>query len=523
MLKSAKFKEVLHKFINSNPSNGGVGLFQLGLMYFYGNSYPQDINKGISLIEHAGTIYPYAYTFLGLAYLNGEVVQKNEKKGLTYLRKGQHAGDSEASLQLSNIYLHSKLLPQNKDKALKLLEEAIKKGHPEAMMNLGILYLGSTLVPINYQKAFQLFQEADRLNNFNATAFLGLMYEKGYFVQKDLAKALRLYLKGTSGNSPIAHYFLGKLYQSGEFVQKNIKEAMSHFEIAAAYGYSDAIHRLIDIYLDENSPEWNVYFGRAYLEKLLEEEDPLAYYKYGKYLLSGIYYKKNIKKGLKYLREADIKEAYYLLGNTYYEGQIVNQNLDLALTYYLKGSSLGCPLSKYKAAEILMAKKENEDHLLLINHAIALGNLNAYYLLGKCYQYGIGVSQNIDKAISFYLIASNADSFYNLGLFYMNNDNKDIDLALYYLEESHKLGGIEASYILGSLYYQGQDVPQDSKKGLTLLKHASSHGSKDAALMLATISFDSNDEKNGFKYLIDAIKLGSFEAKTLYLQKKLRN
>lgn len=518
MKESTKYKEVLDKFISIND-NRGIGLFQLGLMYLYGNSYPQDIDKGVKLIERAGPYYPYAYTFLGLAYLNGEIVSKNKTKALAYLNKGKKAGDSEAILQLSNLYFYSDIVPQDIERALDLLSLAIEQGHPEAMLNKGILSLGSSFLPPNYPEAYRLFSKSDELHNFNATAFLGLMYEKGYFVKKDEIKALRLYIKATSGHSPVGHYFLGKMYQNGNVIKANLKEAICHYEIASAYGFNNATHRLIDIYFDENSPEWNVYIGRAYLEKLLDEGDPLAEYKYGKCLIEGRYYKKNIKKGLKYLRKSDTKESLYLLGNIYYHGKIVNRSNNMALFYYLDAAKFGCSVSMYQAAKIIISENLNNEHIILLESAIELGNKEAHYLLGKCYQFGIGVDVDYQKAFKHYTLADNAQGFKALGLCYLHGIccEKNVELAIAYLEKSVELGGIGSTCILGTLYYEGKEIPKDEEKAFYYFNLGVEKGSKDAHYLLGKI-YLKYDYTRGIEYLQKAIKLGSKQAKQLYRQ-----
>src|SRR5690554_6079929 len=102
MKRNYNYKELLNRYIKHDSSPDG--LFQLALMHFYGNHYPQDLDKTIAIINEIGPNYPQAYTFLGLAYLYGEEIEKDINKGIDYLERAAKNGNSDAIILLSNIY-----------------------------------------------------------------------------------------------------------------------------------------------------------------------------------------------------------------------------------------------------------------------------------------------------------------------------------------------------------------------------------------------------------------------------------
>lgn len=504
--------ELLHRFIDLAPKNN-IGTFQLGLMHFY----HQDPKKGINIIKKVAHSYPYAYTFLGMAYLDGEIVKKDSSKAISYLKKGRQGGDSEALVQLSNLYLNNDILPIDLNKAIRLLNEAIKQNHSGAMFNLGVLYLGHKDLECNYQKAYHLFKRSSESGNINATTFIGLMYENGYYVQKNDIEAFKYYLKGTSGQSPIAHFFLGRFYEEGRLTKENLDEAVEHYEIASSYGHFEATHKLIDIYFDKQKKIYNPIYGKLYLHKLLSKKDSYAFYKYGKFLLNGKHYPQNTKEGLKYLRKSNTPEGFELLGMIYSTNTFANKNYQVSLNYFLKASTLGNTNAIYKAAEIIINNQINVDFISLIESAIKLGNDKIKYLYGKCYHYGWGVKIDLEYAYDLYKKSKSPQGYRAAGLCCLKGigTERNIKRAIYYLNKSITNNDKVSPLILGKLYLFGEEIKNDIKKGIKFLTIAANRKSAEANYLLSTLFIEREIDK-AMLFLKRAIQLGSNDAKILY-------
>ena len=504
-----KFKDVLNEYIKSDP-NQTVGLFQLGLMHLYGNAYPQDTPQGLKLIKEAAKSYPFAYTFLGITYIEGEFVERDVEKGIKYLEKAISLNDDKALIQLSNVYLNDNFVPQNIKKAIRLLKKAVEMNSPEAMLHLGVIYMGTSYIPSDFQKAFELLTKASEMGNANAHAFLGLMYENGDGVVQDKIKALKYYLKATSSNSSIAHFFLGRLYLKGEIVKANVDEAISHLIIAAEAGHIEAVNKLVEIYLDKSLSVYNKDLGLAYTQELFDNEEPSGYYLMGRFLIEGEYYPQNIKKGLKYLRMAKNVEAYLYLGKIYEDGKYSNHNINLALLYYLKGSELGSSKSMTLAAEVILNEDISADYISLIKFAIKLNNPDAYYLLGICYHNGKGVKKNNKRAFTLFQESEKRGSprgtrflgtAYLIGL----GTTKDLDQAILYLQKAVDLDDYLSSFILGTIYYDTNTPVYNLEKAKHYFNLAAKNKINDAFYYL---SLD-EEKESAITLLKKGIALGS--------------
>jgi TPR repeat protein len=516
------FKDLLNAYISNDYDPSKAGLFQLGLMYFYGKTYPQDLSKAIKLITEAAKVFPPAYTFLGMAYINGDEVPLNEKKGLKYLEKAVNLNDNEALLQLSTIYLHGNIVTQNINKAILLLNKAVDNNYPDAMLHLGVLYLGTPFLDPDYDKAHLYLERASNLGNPNANAFLGLMYENGDGVVQDKRKALKYYLRATSKNSSIAHYFLAKMYLDDDFIKKNLDDAVSHLEMASEAGHIEAISLLADLYLDKVLPVYNPDKAVHLLQELIYEGEPIGLYRIGILLVEGLHIKQNIKLGLKYLRGAILPDAYIYLGNLYNSGIYTNKNTSLALSFFLKGVELGSIECMCGAAEVMMTEDIEGNFLSLIKLAAKLGSSEALYLYGMCYYYGKGVTRNLNKAIDFFEKASidnNIRGTRMLGESFMTGSHDDLNKAISILNKAVVLGDNASPSLLGDIFSNKDYGVYDLEKSKEYYEIGVKRGYADAYYGLSNLIIH-DDFETALNLIKTGIKNGSVLAKKAFLEMK---
>lgn len=132
---------------------------------------------------------PEAQNYLGLLYIEGLGVEKDEKQGFYYIKK------------------------------------AAMTGYPVAQSNLGRLYKYGTGCSLSMAKAIDWFEKAAALNNQRAIYTLGYMYYKGLGVNQDYNQAVHWFKKSTD---PMALHWLGVCYYFGYGVSQNNQEAVSY-------------------------------------------------------------------------------------------------------------------------------------------------------------------------------------------------------------------------------------------------------------------------------------------------------
>ena len=111
-------------------------------------------------------------------------------------------GNAIAQDKLGMMYVTGKGVPKDDAKAFEWFQKAAAQGYALAQYDLGYMYAAGRGVPKDDAKAFEWYQKAAAQGNASAQNFLGVMYASGQGVPKDDTKAFEWYLKAAEqGNS----------------------------------------------------------------------------------------------------------------------------------------------------------------------------------------------------------------------------------------------------------------------------------------------------------------------------------
>ena len=155
-----------------------------------------------------------------------------------------------------------------------------------------------------------------------------------------------------------------------------------------------------------------------------------------------------------------------------------------------------------------------------IKDAAQKGYLKALYQLGSMYQEGAHVKKDADVAIKYLTKASedgDSNSMYLLGNLYLF-DKGDFIKAQNYLRDAYKKDHIDATYLLGELYFKNNFVKADYKISIKYLSIADKVGHPEATYLLGLyytegLEKQSKDVNKGLKLLKKASDKGSVDAK----------
>lgn len=292
---------------------------------------------------------------VGRMYEAGKGVQQDYEEAKKWYKLAADNGDEQASKLYSNLV---------KKNALKELKESYEQLAAESYYLAGLEYYhvtgkGST----NDELAFDRFKKAADLGHTKGAFYCGVMYNYGYGVGKDYKQAMKWYKKAAAGGNLDAQNNIGNLYVRGHGVEQDYEEAVKWYKKAANNNYALAQRNLGTMY----------EYGKGVQQDFEEAKR---------------WYKLAIDNG-----DKDAVKLYNDLNNT----QSVLENkqekksdayLDKALNYYLGEN--GYP---------------EDDNLafMLFEKSANLGNTDAYYYLGECYENGYGVEINYNEAYNWYL------------------------------------------------------------------------------------------------------------------------
>ena len=90
-----------------------------------------------------------AQSLLGLIYLNGRGVQRNDPEAMKWYRRAADQGDADAQVKIGDMYFEGRAVAQDYPEAARWYRLAADSGNATAQYNLGILYAKGEGVPLD--------------------------------------------------------------------------------------------------------------------------------------------------------------------------------------------------------------------------------------------------------------------------------------------------------------------------------------------------------------------------------------
>ncbi|SHH09672.1 hypothetical protein SAMN02746098_00157 [Desulfosporosinus lacus DSM 15449] len=290
------------------------------------------------------------------------------------------------------------------------------------------------------------------------------------------------------------------LYGSKE-VEQNVAEAYRLFLEEAQIGNALALHDLGRMHMDGLGVEMNPETAQEWYTKALiafqavERDKSGSYpqYRIGKMYAAGLGTPQNYEEAADWYEMAvarNHKYAQYSFAGLYYRGQGVEQSHTTAFLLYGKSAAQGNPYASYE--------------------------------LAKMYRDGLGCNKDTEKADQYFksafigFSALEADSHddklqYRLGqMLYMGTGTeKDAVRAVEYLEQSAKLGNVNAQYLLAKIYLEADSGLENVEKALEWLGKATENGNAQAQYALGKLYRDGNHVEKDIVKALALFKLSA--------------
>lgn len=280
-----------------------------------------------------------------------------------------------------------------------------------------------------FDRAFPLFEELAEENNSRALFFLGVLHGHGLgHVKRDQEKSLTALEKSAVTGEPGAWVELASLlYRRAEEIVA-VDETLNH----------------------------------RILEKATAG-DVISQYELGVLCINGWGVEQDIEGGSMWLKRA--ADAGFFMAMD-----------DLGVLY--KERALG--------------KGKEKDAWSYFLRAAGLGYRGGEFHLGECYYEGIGVEQDLEKAVTCYkraLAHGSMEAADALGTMAVLGEGMPADekAAFTYFRTAVKGGYIASLYKLGDCYYYGRGTAQDFGRARDLFEKAWGNGDKAAAVRMGTI------------------------------------
>ena len=299
---------------------------------FAGDGIEQDEQACITWLTRAAALnFVPAMNDLGIIHGNAHTIGNNAAIAEGWFRKASDLGHTEAENNLG-VMFHER---GDYDKAFLWFGKAAAKNYRDAQNNLAVCFMHGHGVAKDERKAEELFRAAAKQGHSEAQVEVGLrLKERG-----EHEEAAAWFRRAADENDTEACYEIGLAYFSGRGVPRSHSEAVNWWKRAVHFyspekkrkAYRGSDRKTFDLVL--------IGLGHAVKHGLGCERDDAA-----------------ALVCFRLAADLGSAEAAYVVGQTWREGDGVEQNNTIALSWFLLGASSGCQRCKQAIEEI-----ENEE------------------------------------------------------------------------------------------------------------------------------------------------------------------
>ena len=433
--------------------------------------------KFLELVDNAHSNGEAAYK-VAIAYLYGypdENIKRNIETAKQFLFRADYLGNPYATYQLSKMHFDD-----NRERDQKIRSEFAMKAFDGFNAYLGEKYpkLYDALVNgYGVEEAYDDIEEDERYSAANLVYNIGKMHYKGEGTSQNFLKAKKFFVSSCK-KVRYANIYLGNIALYGQGEKINYADAKVYYSRALQskneMTVGTAAFKLAYIYesVDKDFDKAGRYYflsaksnnadAHYKLAKLLEQ---------GKFKIDGInengaeiFYKKAYDLYIKQEKQFSDSNTKINIANLLLAGKGVNKNENKAIDWLKQAEKDGSAVACQHLANIYANKESNnyniDTAISYLNKATELSNDNhiASYQLGLIYSDTENTNvYNLEKALSFFKISSNAGNHYasyQLGKIYADRESNyfNPDKAVAALKVSADKGNHYASYHLGKIY-----------------------------------------------------------------------
>ena len=222
-------------------------------------------------------------------------------------------------------------------------------------------------------------------------------------------------------------------------------------------------------------------------------------------------------------------EAQNALGEAYYDGKGVTENLPEAVKWFTKAAEQENAKAQYNLGICYyygygVQYRDRREAVKWYTRAAEQGNADAQNDLGYCYEFGEGVDKNLKEAVKWYTKAAEQGlplAQCNLGACYENGDwvEKNLEEAVKWYTKAANQEYARAQYNLALSYDKGEGVAKNDSEAMKWYLKAVKNNYPQAAYYYGAMLLAGDKQKGvtknipeGVKYLRKAADLKNLDA-----------
>lgn len=454
-------------------------MFELGMCYLLGRGITKDEQLAIEWLQSAANNdHSDAMLFLGGCYLKGSHVAHNPELAFKWYELAANKGNADAAYMLAETFFDKGIFV-NKDETqyLKWITRSSELGNRDATFALANFHFEQG----NYECAFKEYKEAARAGHLHASTHIARCHLLGHGTKKDLAKGFND-LSALADLSNFAKLNVAYCYLEGLGATKNIDKAKSLFNSIEARNEEQELHKsylilMCDIHIDLEKKHFTEQFksNLKQLETLANGNNSVAIQQLGEIYKKGLGVERNPKLAFTWFQfgaNKNFSGSLFELANLYEHGIGIPMDSNEAITLYQKASNLHLKpaLIRWHGNIVRSSVQHNSIHknYISLQEFASKGFEEAQILIALCYLRKLGVKCppnkgfNLLKKLSEMFVSENRCS-----------DIKNLSKINHVDDKMAQFEYIQLAYLeLGLCYKHGLGTEKDENAAKLWLKRA---------------------------------------------------
>ncbi|MEZ5583496.1 MAG: SEL1-like repeat protein [Candidatus Competibacteraceae bacterium] len=256
-------------------------LHRIGMLYLNGEHVSRDENvaaRWLAAAVQAGE--EHALLVLANLYRRGVGIEGSlgATRAIELWRTAAQRGSSQAMYELGRALLLGDGIAADRAQAEHWLAESGEHGHGQAMELLAHVYRGDYGEPRDLSRYVHWLERAAQLRPIRrgVVSDLAEAYEQGLGVERDDARALELYRQAAEAGGRTALVALAQFYRDGRAGQRDEIKSLRLFRQAASHGSVTALEAMVDIYTCGIGVEPDPQKARKWLDRASEQGSTIS-------------------------------------------------------------------------------------------------------------------------------------------------------------------------------------------------------------------------------------------------------
>ena len=243
--KNSRFEEAYRLLVPLAEGGYAPAQVNLGVMYVKGRGVARDDTQAVAWFRKAAEQGDAAAQHnLGVMYEAGRGVARDDAQAVAWYRKAAEQGVASAQNKLGVMYADGRGVARDESQAVAWYRNAAEQGYAYAQFNLGVMYASGRGVARNESQAEAWYRMAAEQGYAPAQILLGLMYSEDRRVARDGAQAVAWFRKAAEQGDALGQAGLGLMYADGRGIEKNYAWAVYWYAKAAQQGDDFAIRSI---------------------------------------------------------------------------------------------------------------------------------------------------------------------------------------------------------------------------------------------------------------------------------------